>query len=255
MDLNEILRQLETGKIDSVQARKLLALHSVETVENMARLDLGRARRRGVPEVVLAESKKLPDIKTIIERYPDNDCLMVSRIRPGDMEELVSFSRSLGYILDIGRNCNSMLLWREEPVPAGGLVGILTAGTSDIPVAEEARLVCKAMRCKTMCRYDIGVAGLHRTFPILKELINADVDCIVVAAGMEGTLATLVASMSDVPVIGIPVSVGYGYGGGGVAALSSMLQSCALGLTVVNIDGGVAAGAAAAKIAKSRLHR
>ena len=251
MDADDILNSLESGKIDAARARKMLSLHSIEELENMARLDVGRAQRRGIPEVIFAESKELADIKSIIDRHPKAEPLVVSRILPDHRDEVASFSRGLGLDVEAGRNSGTILVCRERPEPTAGPVGIITAGTSDIPVAEEARLVCAAMRCRTMCRYDVGVAGLHRVFPVLKEMIREDVDCIVVAAGMEGALATLVSSMVAVPVIGVPVSVGYGYGSGGVAALASMLQSCALGLTVVNIDGGVAAGAAAAGMARA----
>ena len=109
--------------------------------------------------------------------------------------------------------------------------------------------MCEAMNCKCFTSYDVGVAGIQRIFPILKEMLNEDVDCVIVAAGMEGALATLVSTLVDIPIIGIPTSVGYGYGEKGVAALASMLQSCALGLAVVNIDNGIGAGAMAASIA------
>ena len=255
MNLDEILGSLESGDINAARAREMLSLHSIEELENMARLDVGRSQRRGIPEVVYAESKEPADTKAIIERCTRTEPLVVSRIKQDHLDEIISFCRGLGLEVDAGRNSRTILVWREPPEPTGGLVGILTAGTSDIPVAEEARMVCAAMRCRTICRYDVGVAGLHRIFPVLKEMIREKVDCIVVVAGMEGALATLVASMVDMPVIGVPVSVGYGYGAGGVAALASMLQSCALGLTVVNIDGGVAAGAAAANMARSAGRR
>ena len=109
--------------------------------------------------------------------------------------------------------------------------------------------MCESMNCKCICSYDVGVAGMHRVFPILKEMKSKDVDAIIVVAGMEGALPTLVSSLVDVPVIGVPTSVGYGYGEKGVAALASMLQSCALGLSVVNIDNGIGAGAIAGNIA------
>lgn len=255
MELDDILRALESGDITAARAKKMLALHSVGVVEDMARLDLGRARRRGIPEVLLAERKTLPDILSIIERHPREDPLVVSRIVPEHMKQVVSFSRDLGYLVDAGRNSSAVLLYQKSPVENRGVVGILAAGTSDIPVAEEARLVCRAMGCRTICRYDVGVAGLHRIFPALKEMIQEDADCLVVAAGMEGALATLVTSLVGIPVVGVPVSVGYGYGANGVAALASMLQSCALGLVAVNIDGGVAAGAAAAGIAGAARRR
>ena len=105
------------------------------------------------------------------------------------------------------------------------------------------------MNCECITSYDIGIAGLHRIFPVLKEFIKSDVNVIIVAAGMEGALASVVSSTVNIPVIGVPTSVGYGYGEKGVAALASMLQSCSLGLSVVNIDNGIGAGAIASKIA------
>ena len=129
-----------------------------------------------------------------------------------------------------------------------GKIGIITAGTSDIGIAEESRLMCESMNCNCITSYDVGIAGLHRIFPVLKEFVKSDVDAIIVVAGMEGALASVVSSTVNVPIIGVPTSVGYGYGEKGVAALASMLQSCSLGLTVVNIDNGIGAGAAAAKI-------
>ena len=145
------------------------------------------------------------------------------------------------------------MIYKKLIKKTGGKIGIITAGTSDISVAEEARLMCEAMNCECITSYDIGIAGLHRTFPILKEFTKAEVNVIVVAAGMEGALASVVSSTVSVPVIGVPTSVGYGYGEKGVAALASMLQSCSLGLSVVNIDNGIGAGAVASKIANLML--
>ena len=136
----------------------------------------------------------------------------------------------------------------------GGKVGILSAGTSDIGVAEEARLMVLAMNCDCICSYDVGIAGIHRMFPVLKDFIKNDVDSIIVVAGMEGALASIVSSLVDIPIIGVPTSVGYGYGEKGISALASMLQSCSLGLSVVNIDNGIGAGAIAANIA-NRAHK
>jgi NCAIR mutase (PurE)-related protein len=136
----------------------------------------------------------------------------------------------------------------EQP-DTGGKIGVLTAGTSDVPVAEEARLVAEAMGCQVQTLYDVGVAGLHRLVGPLRELLVGDVAALVVCAGMDGALPSVVAGLAPVPVIGVPTSVGYGAGGKGRAALLSMLQTCAPGLTVVNIDNGVGAGATAALIA------
>ncbi|KUK70538.1 MAG: 1-(5-phosphoribosyl)-5-amino-4-imidazole-carboxylate (AIR) carboxylase [Methanocalculus sp. 52_23] len=133
----------------------------------------------------------------------------------------------------------------EKPINSG-TVGIITAGTSDIRVAEEARIIAEEMGCRTLTAYDVGAAGIHRLFPALQSL--GDADAYVVCAGREGTLPSVVAGLVGRPVIGVPVSVGYGYMGKGEAALASMLQSCAV-LTVVNIDAGFTAGAFAAQIA------
>ncbi len=119
------------------------------------------------------------------------------------------------------------------------MVGIVTAGTSDIPVAEEARAVAEEMGCTVRCAYDVGAAGIHRLFPALKDLLDCHV--FVVAAGREGTLPAVVAGLVDRPVIGVPVSTGYGFRGAGQAALGSMLQSCSV-IAVVNIDAGFVGG-------------
>lgn len=115
--------------------------------------------------------------------------------------------------------------------------------------------MAKAMGCKTLESYDVGVAGIHRLFPALKEMISEKVGAIVVVAGMEGALASVVTSMVNIPVVGVPTSVGYGFGSDGVAALASMLQSCTLGLSVVNIDNGIGAGAFAALISNQLVQR
>jgi hypothetical protein len=132
----------------------------------------------------------------------------------------------------------------------GGRVGILAAGTSDVPVAEEAALMCREMGCSVHTAYDVGVAGLHRLFgPLCEMLDEAAVDVLIVAAGMDGALPSVVAGLVDVPVVGLPTSAGYGLGGAGVAALYSMLQTCVPGLSVVNVDNGIGAGAVAGLIA------
>ena len=137
---------------------------------------------------------------------------------------------------------------REEQ---GDVVGIITAGTSDIRVAEEARIIAEEMGCEVRTAYDVGAAGIHRLFPALKSVLAASV--FIVCAGREGTLPAVVAGLVDKPVIGVPVSVGYGYMGEGKAALASMLQSCSV-IAVVNIDAGFTAGAFAARIANMGVH-
>jgi hypothetical protein len=132
---------------------------------------------------------------------------------------------------------------------SGGHVAVLAAGTADIPVAEEARVTAEVMGCEVLRFYDVGIAGIHRLAEPLRKIHKSDVACVVVVAGMEGALPSVVRGLVAVPVIGVPVSTGYGYGGRGEAALMTMLQSCSPGLTVVNIDNGFGAGATAALIA------
>jgi pyridinium-3,5-biscarboxylic acid mononucleotide synthase len=138
----------------------------------------------------------------------------------------------------------------DEQPQGGGRVGILTAGTSDLPWADEAALLCREMGCEVYSVYDVGVSGLHRLWEPLHHLLDeVQVDVIVVAAGMDGALPSVISGLVDVPVIGLPTSVGYGLGGGGEAALLSMLQTCSPGMAVVNIDNGIGAGAMAGIIA------
>ena len=250
MELDEILNSLKSGKMSIPNARKLLSLYSLEKIEDFAKIDTGRKYRRGIPEVIFAEQKQLSEIKKIIQRVlKKSNLILVSRLKKNDYHKILEFSKKSKLKTKIGKNSTSILIYKKSLKKNKGKVGILTAGTSDIGVAEEARLMCEAMNCQCISSYDVGVAGLHRVIPVLKEFIKKEVDLIIVVAGMEGALATLVSSSVNVPVIGVPTSVGYGYGEKGVAALASMLQSCSLGLAVVNIDNGIGAGAMAASIA------
>ena len=250
MDISEVLELLKSSKISVSKAKKLLELYSIEEVENFAKIDINRKMRKGIPEVIFAEKKQLLEIKKIIASVlKKSDSVLVSRIQKKDYSKVIDFSKKNNFKIKKGKNTTTILIFRKIIKKSGAKIGIITAGTSDIGVAEEAKLMCESMNCECITSYDIGIAGLHRTFPILKEFVKADVDVIIVAAGMEGALASVVSSMVNVPVIGVPTSVGYGYGEKGIAALASMLQSCALGLSVVNIDNGIGAGAVAAKIA------
>ena len=256
MDINEILESLESRKISSKDAKKMLSLYSIEEIDNIAKIDINRQKRRGIPEVIFAQNKELSEIKKIIKNTIDKtDSLVISRINKKDYQKIISFSKKLKIKIKTGKKSSTILLFKKPIKFKGGNIGILTAGTSDIGVAEESRLMCEAMNCKCIVSYDVGVAGIQRIFPILKKMIESDVDCIIVAAGMEAALATLVSSLVDIPVIGLPTSVGYGYGEKGIGALASMLQSCALGLSVVNIDNGIGAGAMAANIANRTVQK
>lgn len=256
MDVEKILESLKENKITINQAKKLLSLYSIEEVEGFAKIDINRRNRRGIPEVIFAETKELDEIKKIVKKTLEkSNAVIVSRLKKNDYSKIKEYSKKLKVKVKTGKNSSSLLLYKKTIKQNGGKVGILTAGTSDIGVAEESRLMCEAMNCKCITSYDVGVAGIQRIFPELKKMIDKEVDCIIVAAGMEGALATLVSTLVDIPIIGIPTSVGYGYGEKGIAALASMLQSCSLGLSVVNIDNGIAAGGIAANIANRSIRK
>ena len=250
MNIEQIFQSLQKGKISPSKAKKLLSLYSIEKIGSIAQIDTGRKNRKGIPEIILGERKQLLDLKKIIKKtLSKNNEVLVSRIKKKDYSKILEFSKKNKYKIKSGKNTSALLIYKNNIKKTGGKVGIIAAGTSDIGVGEEARLVCESMNCDCLCSYDVGIAGLHRIFPVLKQFVESEVSAIIVVAGMEGALASIVSSIADVPVIGVPTSIGYGYGEKGVAALASMLQSCSLGLTVVNIDNGVGAGAAAANIA------
>lgn len=256
MEIHEILESLKADEISVENAKKLLSIYSIEEIEGFAKIDINREVRKGIPEIILAETKELEETKKIIKKTLEKtNSVLISRIKRTDYPKILTFANRLKVKIKTGKNSSSLLLFKKPIKFHGGKVGILTAGTSDIGIAEESRLMCEAMNCKCITSYDVGVAGIQRIFPVLKQMIQEDVDCIIVAAGMEGALATLVSSMVDTPVIGIPTSIGYGYGEKGIAALASMLQSCSLGLSVVNIDNGIAAGGIAANIANRAMRK
>ena len=216
-------------------------------VEEVANLDLNRVERCGVPEVVLAEGKDTDSLVKIMYSYVRAaGRVLASRISP-DQVNAVLTDLPAGITADYREICRILILSDGTvPEPSGGTVAIVTAGTSDIRVAEEARAIAEEMGAEVLTAYDVGVAGIHRLFPALEKLRNADI--YIVCAGREGTLPSVVAGLVNKPVIGVPVSTGYGYMGQGEAALASMLQSCAA-ITVVNIDAGFTAGAVAARTA------
>ena len=253
MDLRTILEKFASGSLSLSEVEKQIALHAVEKIDDIAKLDVGREIRKGLPEIVYAESKEYDDIiKIASAAVKRNGQVIISRIRKNELSKVVSALRKKGLSVEVGKKGTTLVASAKSynHVKSGTKIGVMAAGTSDIGVAEEARLVAEAMGCKTIVNYDVGIAGMHRLFPVLKEMLAQNVGAIVVVAGMEGALASVVASMVDVPVVGVPTSIGYGFGANGVAALASMLQSCTLGLAVVNIDNGVGAGAYAASIAK-----
>ena len=194
LELDEILESLKSGKISLPKARKLLSLYSLEKIENIAQMDVGRKKRRGIPEVIFAENKEYDDLKKIIQRVmKKSNSVLISRIKKKDFPKLKSYVRKMKLNSESGKLTSTVLIYKKALKKSKGVIGIITAGTSDIEIAEEARLMCESMNCKCICSYDVGVAGIHRVFPVLKEMKSKDVDAIIVVAGMEGALPTLVS--------------------------------------------------------------
>lgn len=245
--IREILRMYRSGEVSEDEAAAAIEGLRIDVLDGMARIDAGRSVRCGMPEVVLAEGKDpLTFAEIMLAQVKAAGRCIATRVSPAHIEALRS-RLSPDIRMEHREAARAVILSTGNgPDPRGGTVAILTAGTSDIPVAEEARLIAEEMGCDVRTAYDVGVAGIHRLFSALKDLIPADV--FIVAAGREGTLPAIVAGLVDRPVIGVPVSTGYGYMGGGEAALASMLQACSV-LAVVNIDAGFTAGAFAAQVA------
>jgi hypothetical protein len=201
-----------------------------------------------MPEVVLAEGKDSAQLARIAVRHAEatGRCI-ITRVNPEQVISVKNFAENRGIEIHHHETGHVLVLAKgTAPKRTGGIVAVITAGTSDISVAEEAKIIAEEMGCEVRTAYDVGAAGIHRLFPALKPLLSAHV--FIVCAGREGTLPAVVAGLVDKPVIGVPVSSGYGYMGEGRAALASMLQSCSV-IAVVNIDAGFTAGAFAARVA------
>jgi len=228
--------------------------------EDFASPDFGRFERAGIPEVILADRTTTEQSLAIARGFVERSGrAILSRVGP-ELEARLREEFAGTAELDWRPDCRCAVLRaaaaearpraRGEDRP-GGRVGIITAGASDIPAAAEAAMIAAEMGCEVFTANDLGSAGLHRLAEPLREMLaEHDVDVLVVAAGMDGALPSVVAGLATVPVIGLPTAVGYGHGGSGEAALSAMLQSGTPGLCVVNIDNGIGAGCVAGMIAR-----
>ena len=256
-DIRGILNRLLKKECSVEEAEILLKANAIEEVGEFAKLDIFREVRTGIVEVIYAENKKPGITLDIIYSFlKKNRFAIVSRYK----EELIppllkEFENHEVYSVKINQFAK-ILIVKEKTYKfekKGGKIGIITAGSSDIPVAEEAKVIAESMGCEVISSYDLGIAGIHRLFTPLSEMIKSGIHVIIVCAGMEGTLPGVVAALVDIPVIGVPISSGYGLGEKGIGALTTMLQSCSPGLLVVNIDNGFGAGASAALIA-NKMH-
>ncbi len=240
----KLLESVRAGRLRLDQALERLRTLPYEDL-GFARLDTHRDLRRGFPEIVYGEGKSEEQIVKIARRlHRQGSLVLISRLGPVILKRL---RRRLRGLKDLAPARLALLGSAPRPLP-GTDVLVIAAGTADLPVAEEAAVVASLMGCVVDRLTDVGVAGVHRLLGELPRLRRARV--VVVVAGMEGALPSLVAGLVDRPVIGVPTSIGYGTGLKGVAALMSMLNSCATGLLVVNIDNGLGAGYSAGVIAR-----
>ncbi|RLG38125.1 MAG: nickel pincer cofactor biosynthesis protein LarB [Candidatus Alkanophagales archaeon] len=250
--MEEILRKVAAGELSIEDAVRELKLDFLQRLGDFACLDIGRELRRGVPEIIFAEGKPPALFAEICVAVAEaKGYALATRVNNEQKKAVKELALKRGLDVESNELAKTLLLKKRGWAPQKcGKVGVLSAGTADAQVAEEASVVAEVMGCEALKAYDVGIAGIHRLKEPLEIFLKEGVAALIVVAGMEGALPSVVASLVDVPVVGVPTSVGYGLGGGGLAALLSMLQSCALGLAVVNIDNGVAAGVFAALIAK-----
>jgi NCAIR mutase (PurE)-related protein len=242
-----ILGEFRDGRLSMEEALEKLKDLPYEDL-NYAKIDHHRMLRQGFPEVVFAQGKTPAQVAGIVEHLAKvNGNVIASRATP----EMYEATRALVPDADYHELARMIVVRREEvAVDEDRIILVMTAGTSDIPVAEEAALTAEIMGNKVTRVFDVGVAGIHRLLAQRQTIEQANV--IIVVAGMEGALASVVGGMVAKPVIAVPTSVGYGANFGGIAALLAMLNSCAAGVAVVNIDNGFGAGRLASIINKMR---
>ena len=249
--MKDILERVVNGELTVEEAENLLKADAILEFDDVAKFDIKRNNRTGFPEAIFAESKDYDDLILIIKRYLENsdDDLIITKLSLERYENILNDLGSDSFIFDYNRRAKILVIRKQiakkDPVAK---IGIITAGTSDINIAEEARVIVEEGGCEAITSYDIGVAGIHRLFPQIAHMVKEGVRAFIVCAGMEGALPSVVAGLVDVPVIGVPTSIGYGVGEGGRVALDAMLQSCAPGIAVVNIDNGFGAGVFALSI-------
>jgi NCAIR mutase (PurE)-related protein len=244
--IKKLLEQVRAGRIDVDEATDRMSSLPYEDIA-FARVDHHRDLRLGFPEVILGQGKTPEQITQIAERILTNSSnLLISRTTEG----VLTAVRAVAPDAEFHREARMISVVRDRTEFGDGVIAIISAGTSDIPVAEEAAVTATAMGNRVSRIYDVGVAGIHRLLGARPDFESARV--IVVVAGMEGALPSVVGGMVSVPVIAVPTSIGYGASFDGLAALLAMLNSCASNVTVVNIDNGFGAGFVASLINRKR---
>ena len=245
-DIRRLLEGVSDGSVSIDDALLKLKIKPFEDI-GYAKVDTHRKLRQGTAEVIYGAGKTPGQIIGIIESMLKNgqNTILITRLAE-EAAAVVGEAYSINYHKDA--RCGIL---GQMPVPDGtGKIVVATGGTSDIPVAEEAALTAAVLGNEVVRLYDVGVAGLHRTLAHLDEIMSASV--IIAIAGMEGALASVLGGLADCPVIAVPTSVGYGASFGGLSALLAMLNSCASGVSVVNIDNGFGAGFLAHRINQMR---
>jgi len=239
--IEDLLYQVQSGRMDVTRATDVLRdLPFIEL--GHTKLDLHRSLRTGLPEVIYAAGKTSEQVCDIFLRMQARGNVLATRVSPEMAQRVQAVCPDARYH-ELGRT----LTWvKNEIAFRDGRIAIVTAGTSDLAVAEEARVTCRMMGSHGEIISDVGVAGVHRLFDKLDQIRRARV--IIVVAGMEGALASVIGGLVHQPIIAVPTSIGYGANFGGLSALLGMLTSCAGGVTVVNIDNGFGAACAACKI-------
>jgi pyridinium-3,5-biscarboxylic acid mononucleotide synthase len=241
--LKDLLTLVQSGQIDLEAAFAQLKKLPFENL-GYARIDHHRCLRHGTPEVIFCQGKTIGQIQGIVQTImPHHPNILATRAGLEVFHGIQEVTRDCRYHEEA-----RIVVIRPEPGDQVGNIAVVSAGTSDIPVAEEAAVTAEVLGNRVNRIYDVGVAGIHRLLHVCDDLFQANV--VVVAAGMEGALASVVGGLVSCPVIGVPTSIGYGASFGGVAALLSMLNSCASGVSVVNIDNGFGAGYQASIINK-----
>lgn len=242
--LKGLLENVKNGEMSIEDAMVLLKKLPFEDL-GFAKVDHHRNLRNGYPEVIYSEGKTNEQIKAIVHKLMErNNNIMATRASKSVYDAIKDITDDVVY----HEAARIVVVKKREIVFSDKYIAVVTAGTTDIPVAEEAAITAETMGNKVERIYDVGVAGIHRLFARADVLQNANT--LVVAAGMEGALASVVGGMVDKPVIAVPTSVGYGASFNGLSALLTMLNSCASGVAVVNIDNGFGAGYLAAMINK-----